>query len=71
MILESDLFEIRTVKSYPKNYLAAVIAAKKELKSGEKPKLSIHMDNMGDYDKIVVGYLIWCGTMPMVLTTFF
>jgi flavodoxin len=65
-----DLFEITTVKPYPKNYDECVTLAKKEQQEKIRPSLSSELKNLADYDMIFIGYPNWWGTMPMALFTF-
>ncbi len=65
-----DLFEIKTVDSYPEEYEAVVEIAKKELNDGYKPSLATHVENIDSYDVVFLGYPIWWGTMPMAIETF-
>jgi flavodoxin len=65
-----DLFEIKTVKTYPVDYTETTKIAKVELKNNERPELAAHLDNMDEYDTIILGYPNWWGTMPMAVYTF-
>ncbi|MEZ5335009.1 MAG: flavodoxin [Methanolobus sp.] len=65
-----DVFQIDTVKPYPKDYAATTNIAKKELNENARPQLSSHVDNMELYDVIFLGYPNWWGTMPMPVFTF-
>ncbi|MGN1318272.1 MAG: flavodoxin [Lachnospirales bacterium] len=66
-----DIFEIKTVQSYPTIHKPLVDLADEELENNARPELSTHIDNLDDYDTIFVGYPIWWGDMPMPLYTFF
>lgn len=65
-----DLFEVETVKTYPKNYYECIDVAKAELKNKEKVEIKRYKDDLEGYDTIFVGYPNWWGTMPMVMFTF-
>ncbi len=65
-----DLFEIRTVESYPADYNTVVEKARNELKSDYRPKLASKVANMEDYDVVFVGYPNWWSTIPMGVFTF-
>jgi flavodoxin len=67
----SDMFEIETVKSYPKDYTETTNVAKKELRENARPELTEIVDDMDSYDVIYIGYPNWWGTMPMAVYTFF
>jgi len=66
----SDMFQIKTVKSYPDDYTETVNVAKEELRENARPELTETIDDMGSYDVIYLGYPNWCGTMPMAVFTF-
>lgn len=65
-----DLFEIRTTNTYPSSYQATVDVARSELDSNARPELAARVDNMEQYDVILVGYPIWWHTTPMAVHTF-
>jgi flavodoxin len=65
-----DLFQIDTVGAYPADYEEATEVARKELSESARPPLVRHLDGMGDYGLIFLGYPNWWGTMPMALFTF-
>ena len=66
-----DLFEIKTVRTYPGSHKALIDAAKEEIDSGARPKLATHIENLKDYDVIFIGFPNWWYDMPMPLYTFF
>ena len=66
-----DLFEIKTVHTYPASHKALIDAAKEEADSKARPKLATHIKNLKDYDVVFVGFPNWWYDMPMPLYTFF
>jgi len=66
----SDMFEIKTVKSYPEDYTETTNVAKEELSNNSRPELTEIVDDMDSYDVIYIGYPNWYGTMPMAVFTF-
>lgn len=64
-----ELFEIKTVKPYPKEYRRCVDVAKQEKESNARPELQSDMKTE-DYDVIFLGYPNWWGDMPMAVYTF-
>ncbi len=68
--VSSDLFEIKTVESYPADYNAVVDKAKKEQAADYRPILGTKVD-MDLYDVIFIGYPNWWGTTPMAIFSFF
>jgi flavodoxin len=65
-----DLFEIKTVKSYPTDYNECLDVAKKEQQADDRPALADTVKNFATYDVIFVGYPNWWGTMPQALFSF-
>jgi len=66
-----ELFQIKTVKSYPTNYNGVVDKARQEQNANYRPELSIKVTSMDSYDIIYIGYPNWCSTIPMAVFTFF
>lgn len=66
-----DLFEIKTVRSYPGTHKALIDAAKEEADSNARPALATHIKNLADYDVVFVGFPNWWYDMPMPLYSFF
>ncbi|MEW5920756.1 MAG: flavodoxin [Bacillota bacterium] len=67
---DSDIFEIKTVKSYPEDYTETTNVAQEEKRKNARPQLTEKVDNMDSYDVIFLGYPNWWGTMPMAVFTF-
>lgn len=67
----SDIFEIRTIESYPGTHQALIDAAKTEIDSNARPKLATHISNFNDYNVVFVGFPNWWYDMPMPLYSFF
>lgn len=65
-----DLFEITVTNSYPSSYQSTVDRARQELDQNARPELSSRVENMEDYDVILLGYPIWWHTAPMAVDTF-
>ncbi|BAH06474.1 flavodoxin [Clostridium kluyveri] len=66
-----ELFQIKTVESYPTNYNGVVDKARQEQNANYIPELSINVTGMDSYDIIYIGYPNWCSTIPMAVFTFF
>ncbi|MBE6098761.1 MAG: flavodoxin [Anaerovibrio sp.] len=69
-ITKGDLFEIKTVKSYPKEYRPATEVAKQEKENNERPEINGPLPDMSQYDVIFLGYPIWWSDLPMGVYTF-
>lgn len=65
-----DLFEIKTVKPYPKEYRPATEAAKQEKEENARPEVVGELPDLSKYDVVFLGYPIWWSDMPMPVYTF-
>lgn len=65
----SDIFEIRTIKTYPSSYNEVTKIAKKELDNNTQVEIKDYYD-MAKYKEIYLGYPIWWGTYPQAIKTF-
>ena len=65
----ADLFEVETVKEYSKDYMTCTDEAKRELNSNARPELKAYLDDISEYDNIVVAGPCWWGTYPMAIFT--
>jgi len=65
-----DLFEIDTVKPYPKDYNETTEVAMTEKRANARPVLTKSIDNMAQYEVIYLGYPNWWNTFPMAVFTF-
>ena len=61
---------IRPLNPYSENYRACGKAAFAELKANARPALADLLPELSAYDTVCLGYLNWCGTMPMAVWTF-
>lgn len=68
--LGSDLVEIVPVTAYPTDYSECVAQARKETKENFRPEIKTKVDNLGDYDVILVGTPNWCSTIAPPVATF-
>lgn len=66
----SDIFQIKTAKSYPEDYTETTNVAREEQRENARPELTEKVDNTDSYDVIYIGYPNWYGTMPMAVFTF-
>jgi len=65
-----DLFEVKTIKTYPKDYYETTDVSKQELTTNARPEIQNPINSIDDYDVIFLGYPNWWSTMPMVMFTF-
>ena len=66
----ADLFEIKTVKSYPVDYDECTKVASREKAEKARPELTATVENFAQYDTIFIGGPIWYGDYPMAVYTF-
>jgi flavodoxin len=69
-ITGSDIFKIKTVRSYPEDYTETTNVAQEEKSQNARPELTEKVDDMDSYDVIYLGYPNWWGTLPMAVCTF-
>lgn len=65
-----DLFEIKTEQQYPLDHDPLVDLAADEKDNNARPALSTHIENLDQYDTIILGYPNWWADLPMPLYTF-
>jgi flavodoxin len=65
-----DLFEIKTVRTYPDTYNECIKDAKQEQDTNARPGLSSAVSNMAQYHTVFLCYPNWWGTLPMGVFTF-
>ena len=65
-----DLLRIETVEEYPLEHEALVDFAAEEQEAGARPELATQIENLEQYDTIILGYPNWWGDMPQALYTF-
>ena len=68
-ITGGQLFEIKTIKEYPRNYTDIVNLAKQEKEQDIKPELANKIDISG-YDTIFLGTPVWWYTFATPIKTF-
>ena len=61
-----DLFEIKTVHTYPGTHKELIDAAKKESDEDTRPALATHIKNPDEYDVVFVGFPNWWYDMPQL-----
>ena len=64
------MFEIRTVAAYPSDYQATVDQARRELDQNARPALASRVENINDYDIILVGSPLWWGIAAWPVDSF-
>ena len=65
----ADLFELRTVKEYPADYMECTEVARQEQRENARPKLQEYLEDISEYDNIVIAGPCWWGTYPCAVFT--
>ncbi|MGL4942780.1 MAG: flavodoxin [Thermoguttaceae bacterium] len=65
-----DIAEIKTREPYPADYNTVVVQAKRELAESFKPPLRDTIENVGDYDLLILGSPVWWYTIAPPVMTF-
>lgn len=68
--IQADAVELKTVDPYPEEYRPTTVQARKELEANFRPPLSTRIDNLSEYDVIIIGSPNWWGTVAMPVFTF-
>ena len=66
----ADLFEIELVNPYSDDYNTVLDEAQRDQNEQARPELANHVENMDEYDIVILGYLIWWGQAPKIMYTF-
>ena len=69
-LIDSDLFYIDTVEKYPDDHMKKIEIAKREYEENARPRLTERVENMEDYDTVLIAFPNWWTTMPMAMFTF-
>lgn len=70
LLPDADVFRIETVKKYKDDYYELIEEAKQEIRAKARPELTAKVENMDQYDTIILGYPNWWGIPPMAVFTF-
>jgi flavodoxin len=68
--ITADVFVIDPVEPYTDTYEATLATAGRERVENARPEYIGAVENMENYDIIMLGYPIWGGTLPMIVHTF-
>ena len=66
----ADLFEIQMVEPYSTDYNTVLEQAQQDQNAQARPELSTHVDDMKQYDTILLGYPNWWASIPMPVASF-
>jgi len=70
VLIPSDLVEIEMEHPYSDNYSTLLEQAEQDLLNNARPPLRTHIENMDEYDTILLGYPNWYAILPMPVYTF-
>lgn len=66
----ADLFEIELVNAYSDDYNTVLDEAQRDQNEQARPEIKNHVENMEDYDTIILGYPNWWASIPMPIASF-
>lgn len=69
-LIDADLFHICPTQSYPDDYAHTSLISRREMRTKARPTLAGTVDDMSQYDTVILGFPNWWGTMPMCVHTF-
>ena len=68
--MDADLFEIDTGNHYPRDYKKIFNATQNEQRKKVKPALQKRVQNIAQYDKLVICTPVWWYKMPLAVQSF-
>ncbi|MCM1467125.1 MAG: SUMF1/EgtB/PvdO family nonheme iron enzyme, partial [Alistipes sp.] len=66
----ADIFEIELVQPYSSDYNTVLNEAQRDQNQQARPELANHVENMEEYDVILLGYPNWWASIPMPIASF-
>ena len=66
----AELFEIELVTPYSTDYNTVLEEAQRDQNTQARPELSTHVEDMEQYDTIILGYPNWWASIPMPVASF-
>ena len=66
----ADIFEISPVEPYSADYNTVLMEAQEDQHNQARPELTDHVENLDDYDTILLGYPNWWASIPMPIASF-
>ncbi len=66
----ADLFEITCVEPYSNDYNTVLEEAQRDQNAQARPELADHVENMDEYDIVMIGYPNWWASIPMPIASF-
>ena len=69
-LIDGDIVEVETVVPYPDTYEEVTQVAPGELESDYRPELKTKVENMDEYEILIVGTPIWGGRLTPAMKSF-
>ena len=66
----AELFEITMVDPYSDDYNTVLDEAQRDQNEQARPELASHVENMEQYDTVILGYPNWWASIPMPVASF-
>lgn len=66
----ADLFEITLVEPYSDDYNTVLDQAQHDQNIQARPEIADHINNMDEYDTVLIGYPNWWASIPMPIASF-
>ena len=66
----AELFEIELVHPYSEDYNTVLNEAQRDQNEQARPEIKNHVENMEQYDTVILGYPNWWASIPMPIASF-
>ena len=66
----ADIIELNPIEPYSSNYNEVLDQAQEDMNNDARPELANHVENMEQYNTILLGYPNWWATIPMPVASF-
>ncbi len=66
----AELFEIQMITPYSTDYNTVLDQAQEAQNAQDRPELSTHVEDMDQYDTVILGYPNWWASIPMPVASF-
>lgn len=67
---DADLFEIELVHPYSSDYNTVLDEAQRDQNAQARPEIKNHVEDMAQYDTVILGYPNWWASIPMPIASF-
>ena len=66
----ADLFAIELVNPYSSDYNTVLDEAQRDQNEQARPELAVHVEDMDEYNVVILGYPNWWASIPMPVASF-